>query len=467
MNNRDVFETALKHALAHLDSLDTASVAHTASVEELRAQLVKPLNGEPIEAARVIDELVRDVEGGILGTSSGRFFGWVIGGTTPASIAVDWLTSVWDNNAGLYACAPAEALVEEACGAWLKDLLRLPESASFSLVTGCQMAHTTCLASARHALLSRRGWDVQAQGLFGAPPIRVITSSEYHKTIDRSLRLLGIGTNALRIVPSNEAGQLTAEALRKALAEEPDAPTIVVLQAGDLNIGAFDPYEELIPIAHEHGAWVHVDGAFGLWVNVSESRRHLLAGVEMADSWATDGHKWLNVPYDCGYAFVAHPEAHLAAMAQHASYLTHAQGVRNQMDWTPDFSRRGRGFPTYAALRALGRSGVADLIDRCCDHARAIAVGIGSLEGAELVWEPQINQGLVRFPSPKPDATEADHAERTEAVMAGILATGEALFSSTNWRGIQCMRVSVCNWRTSERDVERTIAAARKVLSEI
>ena len=467
MDDRLVFERALAHALAYLDSLDGASVAHTASIEELRSQLVKPLNDDPIDAARVIDELVADVEGGILGTSNGRFFGWVIGGATPASIAADWLTSTWDNNAGLYSCAPAEALVEEACGAWLKELLRLPESASFSLVTGCQMAHTSCLASARHALLERRGWNVQADGLFGAPRIRVITSEDYHKTIDRSLRLLGIGTNSLEVVASNEQGQLTAEALRGALEVDRDAPTIVVLQAGDLNIGAFDPYEDVIPVAHAYGAWVHVDGAFGLWVNASESRRHLLTGVEAADSWATDGHKWLNVPYDCGYAFVAHPEAHMAAMSQHASYLTHEAGVRNQMDWTPDFSRRGRGFATYAALREMGRAGVADLVDRCCDHAHAIVTGIGALEGAELVWEPQINQGLVRFSSPKSDATEVDHAACTEAVIAGILESGEALFSSTNWRGMQCMRVSVCNWRTSARDVERAIAAARSVLESM
>lgn len=467
MSEREVLETTLHHALAHLDSLDTASVAHTASIEELRAKLHRPLTDASLDAEQVINDLVKDVEGGLLGSAGGRFFGWVIGGATTASLAADWLTSTWDNNAGLYSCAPAEAIVEEQCGAWLKDLLGLPESASFAFATGCQMAHTTCLASARHALLDSKGWNVEEDGLFGAPRIRLLTSDDYHSTISRSLRLLGLGTNARVTLPSDEDGRMNAKSLASALEDDQDTPTIVVFQAGDLNIGAFDPFEELIPIAREHGAWVHVDGAFGLWVNASPSRRSLLKGVELADSWATDGHKWLNVPYDSGYAFVAHPDAHRAAMAQTASYLTHESGVRNQMDWTPDFSRRGRGFATYAAIRQMGRDGVTDLIDRCCDHAHAIVTRIGALDGAELVWEPTINQGLVRFLSPKSDATEEDHATHTEAVIEAVMNTGEALFSSTNWRGKKCMRVSVSNWRTNTSDVDRAVAATEQVLSKL
>ncbi|MFP6581177.1 MAG: aminotransferase class V-fold PLP-dependent enzyme [Candidatus Hydrogenedentota bacterium] len=465
MSEKSLLETTLRHALTYLESLDTASVAHTATLEELRAKIHRPLTDEALDAEQVINDLVHDVEGGILGSAGGRFFGWVIGGATPASIAADWLTSVWDNNAGLYTCAPAEAVIEESCGEWLKELLCLPESASFALVTGCQMAHTTCLATARHALLERRGWDLQKDGLFGVPRIHVLSSTDFHDTILRSLRLLGLGTNSLHTIPSDNEGRLTAEGLTAAFEDIGDEPCIVLLQAGDLNIGAFDPFEELIPIAHAHNAWVHIDGAFGLWVNTSPSRRHFLKGVEQADSWATDGHKWLNLPYDCGYAFVAHPEAHHAAMAQKASYLTHKDDVRDQMDWTPDFSRRGRGFATYAAIRQMGRNGITDLIDRCCDHAHTLVTRIGALDGAELIWEPTINQGLVRFPSPKSDATEADHTAHTEAVIAGILETGEALFSSTTWRGIQCMRVSVSNWRTNDSDVDRAVAATKRVLS--
>ncbi|MEJ7807519.1 MAG: pyridoxal-dependent decarboxylase [Telluria sp.] len=431
----------------------------------MRARLAKPLNAQPMAADAVIDELVRDSAGGITGNAGGRFFGWVIGGALPAALAADWLTGAWDQNAASYACAPAEAVIEEVCGAWLKDLLGLPEGASFALTSGCQMAHMTALAAARHALLARSGWDVERDGLFGAPPIRILSSDQYHGSITRATRKLGMGTASVIGLPANDAGQLDPAALAHALGEDPATLTIVLLQAGDLNIGAYDNFAELIPLAQRHGAWVHVDGAFGLWVNASPRYRHLLAGVELADSWATDGHKWLNVPYDSGFAFVAHPEAHRAAMSYEAHYISHNDLVREQKDWNPDWSRRGRGVPAYAALRQLGRAGVADLVERCCDAARQIATGIAALPGAQLVWEPRINQGLVRFLAAHPHATQADHDQHTDAVCAAVVAHGEAFFSNTTWRGKRCMRISVCNWQTSGSDVARSVAAVARILN--
>lgn len=461
---RPALELALRHALAHLESLEHQPVAAQASLGTLRERLAKPLNDDPMQAERVIDELVADTAGGLVGSAGGRFFGWVIGGATPAALGADWLTSAWDQNAASYASAPAEAVVEEVCGEWLKDLLGLPHGASFAITSGCQMAHATALAAARHALLERHGWNAERDGLFGAPRIRVVSSDQFHGSVAQATRLLGMGTACMQGLPATDAGQLAPSALEAALREAPDTPTIVLLQAGDLNIGAFDSFSELIPIAHRHRAWVHVDGAFGLWVNACDRYRHLLAGVEHADSWATDGHKWLNVPYDSGFAFVAHPAAHRAAMSHQASYVSYNELVREQKDWTPVWSRRGRGFATYAALRELGRGGVAGLVERCCEAARAIAVGIAAHPGAQLVWEPAINQGLVRFLDPRPAATESDHDAWTDAVTAAVLAGGEALFSNTTWRGKRCMRISVCNWQTNARDVERAIAAVSSVL---
>ena len=461
---RPALGRALAHALAHLDGLDAAPVAATATLGELRSRLARPVPEAGMDPARVVDELAADTAGGLLGSAGGRFFGWVIGGAVPAALAADWLTAAWDQNAGMYACGPAAAVLEEVCGAWLKDLLGLPPDAGFALVTGCQLAHVTCLAAARHALLARRGWDVERDGLAGAPPIRVLTSGERHGSIERAVRLLGLGAASVTDLPTDDAGRLRPATLAAALAARGDGPTIVLLQAGDLNIGAYDPFAELIPLARARGAWVHVDGAFGLWAAASPTHRHLLAGVEGADSWAADGHKWLNVPYDCGYAFVADADAHQAAMSHRAAYLTHAAEARDPIDWNPEYSRRARGVATYAALRQLGRAGVADLVDRSCRHAAALVHGIGALDGAELVWAPRINQGLVRFPDPRPAATEADHDRRTDATIAAIVATGEAFFGGTTWRGKRCMRVSVCGWRTSEADVARAIAAARRVL---
>ena len=462
---RKPLETAVRASLSHLENLDRAHVAATADLATLRAQLRKPLTADGVPADQVIADLVRDVEGGIIASTGGRFFGWVIGGSVPAAVAADWLTSAWDQNAGLYATSPAAAVVEEVAGEWLKQVLHLPASASFALVSGCQMAHTTCLAAARHALLSKQGWDVNQQGLFGAPPIRILSSDQRHGTFERAIRLLGLGHAQAEYLPVDAQGRLEPQALEHAFATRAKEPTIVLLQAGDVNIGAFDPFDALIPIAHKHGAWVHVDGAFGLWAAASPKYARLVRGVEAADSWATDGHKWLNVPFDCGYAIVRDREAHRASMSYRASYLTHDADARDEMDWNPEWSRRARGFPTYAALRQLGTNGVAALVERCCEHAHALVTGIGSLPGAELVWEPVINQGLVRFLDHKPGATEKDHDRRTDEIISAILATGEAFFGGTTWRGRRAMRVSVSSWQTTAEDVQRVIVAVARVLA--
>lgn len=457
-----VLSLAQEHAFAFLNNLDAAPVGATVDVQTLRQQLDKPLADSGLPPEQVITELVRDVSGGLLGSTGGRFFGWVIGGAVPAALAADWLTATWDQNGALYATSPAAAVVEEVAGLWLKDILRLPAHASFALVSGCQMAHATCLAAARHALLAERDWDVEQRGLYGAPPIRILTSSQRHGSFERAVRLLGLGRDQVICLTSDANDRLEPEALQKALDADTSLPTIVLLQAGDINIGAFDDFESLIPIAKRYRAWVHVDGAFGLWAASSPRYRQLVKGVEAADSWATDGHKWLNVPFDSGYAFIANPEAHRASLSHRAPYLTHQEDARDEMDWNPEWSRRARGFSTYAALRQLGRDGVAELIDRCCDHAHEIVMGIGKLDGAEVLWEPIINQGLVRFLD---SSMEQDHDRRTDEVIAAIVAAGEAFFGGTTWRGKRAMRVSVCNWRTSAEDVQRSISSVARILN--
>jgi glutamate/tyrosine decarboxylase-like PLP-dependent enzyme len=464
---REPLEAAFDRSLAHIEGLNQSRVAPTASFRTLRQRLTRPLADDGIAPKQVITELARDVEGGIMGSAGGRFFGWVIGGSLPSALAADWLTSAWDQNAGHSACAPAAAQVEETAGQWLKELLNLPPEASFALVTGCQMAHVTCLAAARHAVLGRRDWDVEKRGLFSAPPVRIISSDMRHETFERAIRLLGFGLEQATYLPSNSAGRLPAEALQGELEKHPAAPTIVLLQAGDVNTGAFDSFESLVPIAKRQGAWVHIDGAMGLWAAASPRYRHLVKGAEAADSWATDGHKFLNVPYDCGYAFVRDAQAHRASMSHTASYLPPDDNrARNQLDWTPEWSRRARAFPTYAALRELGRNGVAELIERCCRHANSLVMEIGGLPGAEVVAEPIINQGLVRFLDPAPGSSDKDHDRLTDEVIAAIVATGEAFFGGTTWRGRRAMRVSVSNWQTSETDVRRVVDAVQAVLSK-
>ena len=379
-------------------------------------------------------------------------------------MAADWLTTAWDQNAGIHACGPAASVVEEVAAGWLKDIFGLPAETSVGFVTGTQMAHATCLAAARHAVLRDRGWDVEAKGLAGSPAIRILANADRHGSVDRAVRFIGLGSDNIVPLATDEDGRVPPETLRAALAAS-SAPTLVVLQAGELNRAAFDPFEALAPMARAAGAWTHVDGAFGLWARTSPAHRDLARGIELCDSWTTDAHKYLNVPYDSGLAFVRDPQAHRAAMTLSTSYLPAGGAARDQIDWNPEFSRRARGFAIYAALRELGREGVADLVDRTCRHAQAITAGIGALPGAEVVASSNLNQGLVRFLAPEPGAAETDHDRRTDGVIAAINASGEALFGGVTYRGRRCMRVSACNWRTSAADVTRTIEAARAALT--
>jgi glutamate/tyrosine decarboxylase-like PLP-dependent enzyme len=376
------------------ESLDTRPVFPRVTLEDLRAALGGPLPTEPTAPDTVISHLAAAADPGIVAQPGGRYFGFVIGGSVPAALAADWLTSTWDQNAGLYIAGPAAAVVEEVAGAWLKELFGLPAGASHAFVTGGQMGNTTALAAARHHVLARAGWDVERDGLQGAPRIRVIVGAKRHGTIDRSLRYLGLGA-ATDIIPADDQGRMRADALRLT-----DVPTIVCGQAGEVNTGAVDPIEAIADAcATAPNAWLHVDGAFGLWAAVPDRLRPLVAGVSRADSWATDAHKWLNVPYDCGVMFCAHPRSHAGAISARAAYLQFDdRGGRDAFDWTPESSRRARGFAVYAAIRSLGRAGIAAMVERCCAHARRAAAGLAGL-GAYVINDVVLNQVLFRFAS--------------------------------------------------------------------
>jgi glutamate/tyrosine decarboxylase-like PLP-dependent enzyme len=434
--------------LSTVSSRPVGAAAATATLARpLATRLPQRLPERPLSASAVLDELLSTVEDGLVASGSPRFFGFVIGSALPVAIAADWLTSTWDQNAGMYTIGPAAAVIEETVGAWLLDLLELPPTSSFAVVTGCQMAHVTCLAAARHHLLARQGWDVERDGMAGSPPIRVIGGALAHVTIPRALRLLGFGSAALELVDVDEHGRMDPTALARAL-DGDDRPAIVCAQLGEVNTGAMDPIDELADITHAAGGWLHVDGAFGLWARTAEGRRHLADGVERADSWATDAHKWLNVPYDAGLAFCAHPEDHRLALSAHADYLAPTPGQRDAVDWTPEFSRRARGIAIYAALRWFGRAGVGHLVDRCCDLAQRFATGLESM-GADVLNDVVLNQVLVSF----------GNDERTRAVMAHLQQGGEAWMSGTTWDGQAAMRISVVGFRPTVEDVDRTLVA--------
>ena len=443
---RTLLHDVADHAADWLDALPERPVRPDATPGEVR--LTDALQDRPLPTAEVIAALVREATPGLTAINSPRFFGFVMGGAHPAGIAADWLATAWDQNAGLAAPTPAAAALEEVAGRWLAELLGIPPAASFALVTGCQMAHVTALAAARHRVLAAAGHDVERDGLAGAPRIRVLVGEERHVTVDRAVRVLGLGTGALEPVATDARGALRADALADALAAGDGRPTIVVAQAGNVNGGAVDPLDAVCAVARRHGAWVHVDGALGLWAAASPAHAHLVRGVEQADSWATDAHKWLNVPFDCGIVFVRDRAAHRAAMAATAAYLVQdADGPREPMDWTPEFSRRARGIAVYATLRALGREGVAELVDRLCACAARFAA---QLERAGFeVLQHELNQVLV--------ACGDDAA--TGATLAAVQAEGTCYPTGTTWRGRRCIRISVCNWQTTEADVDRSVAA--------
>jgi glutamate/tyrosine decarboxylase-like PLP-dependent enzyme len=435
--------------------------------------LSMPLPDEPVDPADVVRHMAEAAEPGLVATGSPRYFGFVIGGALPAALAADWLAATWDQNAGLYVGGPAAAVVEEVAGRWVLELLGLPSSASFGFVTGGQMANVTALAAARHGVLARVGWGVETQGLAGAPPVRVLASDLRHATIDRALRFLGLGTDAVTVVPSGPDARLSVDALAAALARAPDddpehpSPTIVCAQAGEVNTGAIDSLAEICEVAHADGAWVHVDGAFGLWAGASPDQRSALRGVASADSWATDFHKWLNVPYDSGFVACADRDAHRGAMGARAAYLVHADdatAARDQLDWNPEFSRRARGFAVYAALRSLGRQGVADMVERCCACARRFADRLARIDGVEVLNEVTLDQVLVRFGGgADPDADDA----LTRRVVDAVQESGDCWMSGTTWRGRAAMRISVVNWQTTESDVDRSVATIESKLRSL
>ena len=449
-------------AADYLEAIPERPVGWSASVDELRSRLGGPLPEGPLDPRDVINQLAEAVEPGLVGSPGGRYFGFVIGGAGPATIAADWLTSAWDQNAGLYACGPSSAVVEEVAGAWTAELLGLPGGVSFGFVTGCQMAHFTALAAARHRVYAKLDWDVNERGLIGAPAIRVLVGAERHASVDRAVRYLGFGTDCMVLVPTDGQGRMVPSALRDAIGAG-DGLAIVCAQAGNVNTGSFDPLDEIADIAHEADAWLHVDGAFGLWAGASPALRHLVSGVERADSWATDAHKWLNVPYDSGIAFCADPDAHQASMSVRAGYLVQADsgGPRDQLDFNPEFSRRARGFPVYAAVRALGRSGVAELIERCCAHARRFAEALAEAPDIEVLNEVVLNQVLLRFTD-----QHGDHDRYTRAVIETVQNDGTCWLGGTNWHGIEAMRISVSNWSTTSEDVERSIEAILRAAAE-
>lgn len=456
----DSLDIAFAEARRYLASLDSRPVASRGSPADMRAPLPAHFPAHGMPAVDVVRAIAAAAEPGLTGNAGGRFFAWVKGGALPAALATDVLCSAWDQNAVLASTSPAGAVLEEIAGRFLLDALRLPDDASYAFVTGCQMAHATALAAARHGVLARFGWDVEAKGLQGAPIVRVLANAHHHSSVTRALRLLGLGSDCIVPLGGDRPGRVAPDVLTAALAQVPDAPTIVVLNAGDLNIGACDAFDVLCPIAQAAGAWVHVDGAFGLWANASPRLAPLVAGVDRADSWATDGHKWLNTPYDCGMAITRHPAAHSAAMRMTAAYPTRGGPIRDPMDFTPEWSRRARSLPALAALMQLGRDGLAAMIERCCDHAAAIYDGIVANEGAFGIARPTLNQGLVRFHA-------SDGSNISDAVIAAVNASGEAFFSGGSWDGERVMRISVCGWNTCAADVTRTVVATGEALARL
>ena len=439
-------------AAGYLRAVPERPVGEAASLAELRAALRVPLNDAPLPPLRVVEELVAAVEPGLIGVQSPRYFGFVMGGGLVSAIAADWLTSAWDQNGGGYAVGPSASVAEEVACEWLLDVLGLPAGAGVGITTGCQMAHFTCLAAARHRVLADAGWDVERDGLFGAPAIRVVLGANAHATVFGALRMLGLGGGRVELVAADDQGRMRVAGLERALAG--DGPAIVVAQAGEVNTGAIDPLPEVTALARERGAWCHVDGAFGLWAAASPALRELVRGVADADSWATDAHKWLNVPYDSGVAVVRDRAAHVAAMSSFAGadYIPPpAHDERNQSEWVPEFSRRARGFAAYAALRELGRQGVAELVERCCRCARLMAGLLSEADGVTVLNEVVLNQVLVRF--------ARDGANVTDAVVRAVQREGTCWMSGTRWDGEPAMRISVCNWRTDEEDIRRSAAA--------
>lgn len=448
---------AAQHARAFLNSIDERPVAARADASRVRELLGGPVPERGEDPTAVIEALATGADPGLVASAGPRYFGFVTAATLPVALAADWLASAWDQNAAFHSTSPAAAAIEEVTAAWILDLLGLPATASVGFVTGGQGANTTCLAAGRHAVLARAGWDVENDGLIGAPPVRILCGQHAHATIYTALRLLGLGANTPVRIATDDQGRMNPEALQAALTAV-DGPTIVCAQAGGVETGAFDAFEPIADACGAHNAWLHIDGAFGLWAAAAPATRGLTRGIERADSWAVDAHKWPNVPYDAGMAIVADPAAHVAAMSLAGPYLVADPGQRDSTNYVPESSRRARAVPVYAAIRALGRAGVAEMIERNCAQARRMAQRLAAIPGAEVLNDVVLSQVLVRLPG-------GDDANR--AAVAAIQREGTCWLSGTTWRGQYVLRVSITNWATTEDDVDRASEAIAHVAQAV
>jgi glutamate/tyrosine decarboxylase-like PLP-dependent enzyme len=448
-----------------LEGLATRPVRATASHDELVATMGGLLADRGEAAGEVVDHLATIADPGLIGSAGPRYFGFVIGGSLPAALAADWLTSAWDNNAGLYAIGPSASVAEEVAAGWLIDLFGLPADSSVGFSTGATMASFTALAAGRHRVLERLGWNVEEDGLQGAPELSVVVGAEAHVTIHVSLQMLGLGRNRVHRVAADGQGRMRPDALRETLAGLHDRPVLVCAQSGNVNTGAFDPLPEIVAAVRElPNAWLHVDGAFGLWAAAAPPLRHLTVGLADADSWTTDAHKWLNVPYDSGIAIVRDAAAHHNAMTLGAAYYVETAGAeRDPYNWVAESSRRARGFAIYAALRSLGRDGLAEMIERGCAIARRMADGLRDAPGVTILNDVVLNQVLVRFAPPAAGAIdgagEAAIDAFTREVIAAVQVDGTCWLGGTTWHGMAAMRISVSNWSTTDADADLSVAA--------
>jgi glutamate/tyrosine decarboxylase-like PLP-dependent enzyme len=447
---RHALDAAHTAAVRFLDTLDDRPVWPRASLDDMLAAFGGPLPEDGDDASALISDLAARADPGLVAIPGGRFFGFVIGGTLPAALAADWLVSAWDQNSGSSTMTTATVALERIAGGWICELLGLPSDSAVGFVTGAQVSNFVCLASAQHAVLRRVGWDLTASGLRGAPPVRLVVGEDRHGSIDRAARFCGIGRDELTVVAADDQGRMTPRGLSAAL-EGSAGPAIVCLQAGEVHTGAFDPLDELVPIAREHGAWVHVDGAFGLWAAASPRLARLTAGAELADSWTTDAHKTLNAPYDCGMAIVRDPADAIAMFRTGGDYLMFAS--LDPWDVAPELSRRARGVPAWAALRSLGRRGVAQLVERLHDNAVRLASGLREIEGITVVNDVMYTQVMFRL---------ADDA-RTRALGTAILDDGTAALTGAEWRGRAALRCSMSSWATTDADIDRTVAAIARL----
>jgi glutamate/tyrosine decarboxylase-like PLP-dependent enzyme len=457
-----LLQRAAGHAIRYRTHVAEGPQRPRKNFTEMLETFKAPLPERGSEGDAVIDALARDAEPGLHAMTGPRFFGWVIGASHPVGVAADWLASAWGQNVGNHVATPAAAAVEAVAADWLLDLLDLPREASVGFVTGATIANFVGLAAARGEVLRRIGWDVEMQGLFGAPPITVMIGDDAHTTVFSALKFLGLGQDRVKRVATDALGRIDAAAFKASLADV-SGPLIVILQAGQINTGAFDPFAEIVELAQAKGAWVHVDGAFGLWARATPGLKAQTTGIELADSWATDGHKWLQTPYDCGYAIVRHPEAHRRAMTIAASYLPSAQaGERDPSHYVPELSRRARGFATYALIRHLGRAGIAEMVARHCRAARILAERVATERGITVLNKVTLNQMLLRFGGASENADDL-----TRRTVTRLQQDGDCFAGGATWRGRQVMRLSVISWYTTEREAERAadaiIAAWRAV----